>query len=450
MRVQLLFLVLLAGFLSASFPKFILERFEPDQNLSLQPLASRQFALVVAEGKEFYLFDLEKGQPLYDTKEISQLLLSDLRQKSQYEAKVSLASGLMKEIRLSREKNEKQCMVLTGTDAHNCTDKQSCIVACKSNPNCDVMLYANGFWEALLDWSKKRNEFDSKLAEYEKSVALGNFAQASKALSEMSAIAASIGKNPIFLNQTDAECQSKSSICFQYCQKIDYGIEKISNALQAVESLRMLSDEAAKQEARAQAIVENSKAQDLYLSTRDARLQEFILYSENKLRTLSEKASKIGQDAATSSSMLSQLGLVQQNISQLGKAGLYRKAFALALEFEKKALEAEQDINRSFKEYEAILRSISELEQSINKSEPLIGANVSKQYLGELKSIKEKMSQRPLQESANEVENLSKRFSQLVLEKAPLQAQAGASALPASCAPAAILLLILAASARRV
>jgi hypothetical protein len=448
--------------------KFLASSFEPDQTVVVQPLlySGGNYGLATVDGAEIYLLDIDSGKAVADKAKLSEILLADSKNRSGFDAMASRAAAMDEAIFSLHAAREAQCSLLTGTDAHECTDKQTCILACKSNPNCDIILYSDGFWEAMLSWNTKKLEFDRKLLEYNStsSGASASLASADASLSladQLYTLAFNMSKSTIFLNRSDIECQNKSSRCYEYCAKVDYGLVQINASKEALLALKTALASAEKQPARAEAILEKSKQNDLYVATRNGKLQDFKVSAQNSLRSLSEKNAQVSQklfDPKLQSSV-AELSNLSEKIASLGDQGLYRQALAQIPLFDSKYSEASGRAASDLAAYQQLSGQLSALSEKVNKSAGIVGAQSAAAYSAQISELKASMvanlTLSGISEGKSKAEAISAKLNEEIAAKATGTApQAGGGTGPAPsagasksmqlpCAPALAMLAII-------
>jgi hypothetical protein len=438
-----LLLMLSLGFCATTpLQLFINSTFEPDQVVEVKQVSGGSYQLITADGEETYVFDSQAGQAIGNREKMIDALSEEVKAASSFDSRVQSAKALSSAVKSAKQSDESQCMLLTGTDMHPCTDKLSCILACKSNPNCDIILYADGFWETLLDWSSKRVAFDSKLSSYSQgidSVSSDPSAIDSKVavLVELEYLSANISKNNIFLNRTDAECYLAGARCFEYCKKIDYSPARLSSERQSLLKLKGAVQSINSLPARADSILSAGRENDAYLSTRQKELRTLLVSCQDsisKLKKAVQGAQKLFDDPTLSSS-LSELNSSCSKMSSLGKEGYYRKALAMGDGFEAGQQSLEKKISLSLSRRQSLEGKLSGFETKLGKSQGIIGQPSSDLYLRQWQEEKAKLSS-PLsmqQISAIE-ENLEKMDGRLTGEIAD-KATSGAISIPLPSLP---------------
>jgi len=431
MPIFILFLISVSFAAQAPLAQFLNKSFEPDQQVSAQPLlyGNGNFALVIADGAETYVVDSANGKAVQDKAQLQAMLAADARNKSGFDAKVSEVTLLDENLAALHSVTEAKCSLLTGTDMHECKDRDTCILACKSNPNCDIILYSDGFWEALLEWNVKKLEFDSRLSEYNATSSnVGADASAidsSVTLADrLLFLATNMSKNTIFLNRTDAECQDKSARCFEYCPKVDYGIVQITASKSSLFSLKASLASVQLQPSRADAILSNGRQNDEYLATRNGKLQDFKNEIRNAIRILSEKKSQLSGKVSDPMFDIAISGIsnLSVEITSLGDAGLYRAALAKKPDFDTAYSGASDRAASDLFSYGQLTGALDSLSGKINKSATIIGASSTATYNSQVSGLRAKlaspMSLSEISSANSKSEEINGRLNSEIAEKA--------------------------------
>ena len=403
--IFLMMLILPLAFAAQSpLEKFLNASFEPDQSLQTSPLQpGGNYIIISADAKETYIFNLQTGKPLSDRTTMEALLAADTKNRTGFEAKLSSALLFAQNASAAKDKDEKKCMQYTGTDMHDCHDKDSCILACLAVPLCSTPLYSDGFWEAMLDWTKGRKKFDSLLLSYDEgwdSISTSPSAIDSRlaVLDSLSAQEKNISKNPLFLNRTDEGCAGGGSArCFEFCPKIDYSSTRIAAQKQNLQLLRSSLEQVQKQPARALAISENGRLNDDYLESRGRNWEEFRLRMYNALWKLSGRATELSKNVTDPriAPLLETLSNLSSSIVAKAGAGYYRSALAQREEFESLQSELSGTIDSDSKAHSGTLAAIASALERVGKAEKVIGKDSADYYREDIAAISEKLSSAP-------------------------------------------------------
>jgi hypothetical protein len=168
--LALLILVLLAAPLAAaSVNEFLQPYLLPGENPRLESFQTPggSFELVRISGKPSFLLRVQDDSysfiaadaeilPVLRAKTVAEMQLSETLESS---------LSLFSQFNDSRAAGEDECARQTGTDRFPCTDKDSCIVACRSVPNCGTALsYSIDSINAIRDWVALVPILDSAVA----------------------------------------------------------------------------------------------------------------------------------------------------------------------------------------------------------------------------------------------------------------------------------------------
>ena len=384
--------------------KFLNASFEPDQNVTVQPLlSSGSYVIVSANGHETYAVNSQSGKPLNDAAALASMLQSDVQNSTGFDAKLASAQSFAQQVQSAKNLTERQCMQYTGTDMHECTDKQTCTVACFAVPQCvGGPLYSDGFWEAMLDWNTGRKNFDSLLSSY--SSGIGAISSDQSAISQeigilnsLEAQSQNFTQNPLFLNQTDPGCSDGSRRCFEYCAKIDYSSNLTALQIQNLQSLKASVLQISQQPARANAILAAAKANDDYLSTRGSNYQNFRLEMENTINALKGRAASLQKNMTDPqiSPLLDALSNMSASINAQADAGYYKAALAQKTSFEQQANTISGDMDADAAAYNSLSAKLASLNDKITKGEKIIGNDSASAYRANVTSLTAILSSKP-------------------------------------------------------
>lgn len=396
--VLLLLPVAFAG--QAQVNQFISASFEPGQNVTVQALSNPTFAIISSNGVETYLVNVQTGVPINDSASIISILQADVKANSGFDAKTAAAASLPQDVSAAKQSDEAQCMLLTGTDTHECTSLDTCKVACLSNPNCASSVYfANGFIEALLDWTTSRVKFGSDLASYPQNISAVSsdsavLSQKVTVLSDMSFLAANMSDNPIFLNSSDPGCTDGSRPCFEYCPKINYSQARIDAEKSDLQSISATVASLQAQSARAGAILAAGQANDAYLSARGSSWEAFRLEMEDSLSALGKRAASLDANV-TDPEVASGLAALNNSSLAIGAqadAGYYKAALAQKASFESQssALSARMDADAAA--FASFSTGVDALSAKVDSSEGIIGSDSAQSYRLRISQIRSSLS----------------------------------------------------------
>jgi hypothetical protein len=402
--VALFILLFLPFAFAAQMPleKFLNASFEPGQNVTVSILSNPTFALVSSDGVETYLVNAETGNPIHETESMISILQADVKANSGFDAKAAAAASLSDNVSAAKQKAESQCMLLTGTDMHECTSIETCKVACLSNPNCAGSVYfADGFIEAMLDYTANRQKFSSDLVAYPQNIAAVSSDQSVldqkvTLLNNMSFLAAKLSSNPIFLNSTDPGCTDPNSglKCFEYCPKADYSISRIAAEISDLQSIRTIVATVQAQPSRVDAILAAGSNNDAYLANRGKNYQAFRLEMENSIAALNKRAIALGKNVSDSnlSAMLSSLSNFSLSINQQAAAGYYHAALAQRGAFEAQAAALSARMDADAAAYASFSSSLAAFSGKVDSSEGIIGPDSAQAYRLQIGQIRTSVS----------------------------------------------------------
>jgi hypothetical protein len=451
-----------AAFASQSpLEKFLNASFEPGQDVQVQPLlASGSFVLVKADGVETYAVDAQAGKAVEGKQQLQALLQEDAASRTSYAAMLSSALSLQADVESAKADQEAKCMQYTGTDMHECTDKESCTISCLSVPLCSTPLYSDGFWEAILDWTTSRKAFGAALLAYAEGIdSIQSDASAIdsklKIANQLEALALNMTKNPLFLNRTDEGCSgSGPARCFEFCPKVNYSLERIRREKQNLAALKSAVAEISAQPARADAILEAGARQDSYLASRGRRFEEMRLKMQSDIKKLKGRADGLSARVNDSAiqPLLSSLENLSASIVEMGGSGRYRQAFASEAPYNQTLEQLSSRIDSDEAAYSSVSKALADLRAQLGNSTWLLGNSSAEGYAAILASFSANLTspQTPAQlaQAKEGLSNLRSQLSEEVAAKAAQQPRQAPSAnLP--CMPALILIASLALAACR-
>ncbi|MFA5929308.1 MAG: hypothetical protein WC861_00325 [Candidatus Micrarchaeia archaeon] len=394
-------LLLLLPSLSASTPleNFISGSFEPGSIVASSPLLCQgNYYLVSLGGNETYVVDGSSGKAVTDIAALDALLSEDARNRTGYASKVSSAAAFPSVVDAAKNASEAKCLQYIGDDGDpGCIDRQTCIVSCYSSPQCSLIIQADGFIDAVMDWDASRKAFSSALDAYSGGIgAVGSDPAAIDSkigiLQSLSLLAQNMSNNTIFLTKGDPGCSGANATrkCFEYCPKIDYSASRIASQAQDLALLKAALSTIAGQGPRAEAILNRTSANDAYLSSRGRDYAEFSMRMQNSIRNLKANSTALAKNVKDPSiapmiSALENISALSQNLSSQGK---YRPALALRAQFDEVSSGAASAIASDAKRYSSLLLAMDGFSSKVQSSAWLIGKPSAGSYLSQLASLK--------------------------------------------------------------
>ncbi|MEM2137981.1 MAG: hypothetical protein QW568_02740 [Candidatus Anstonellaceae archaeon] len=417
--------------------KFLNASFEADQNVAVMPLlAQGNYAVVSADGTEFYVVDTGTAKPVTDKAALAALLVADARNRTNIDAKIAQALAFPDAVRQAKLATEAKCAQYTGTDTHECTDRQTCIVACKSVPYCSGADgqsgpgFADGFWEATLEWTSDRKAFDELVSSYSSGLeSLSSDGSAIDAkvaiLDQMSALATKISGNQLFLNRTDPGCSGSNATkrCFEFCSKTDYSIERAASQKANLNALKSAYATVQSQSARTDSILAKGIENNKYLASRGQEFQDLKLRMQSDLRKLNESKIELAKKVTDPSiaPMISSLANFSAQIVAEGQAGLYRKALGKKSAYEARYKEVDDRITSETRQYDDLVKQVDALSEKVGKGAKILGAESTAGYTSRLMEIKSSLTTVTLAELASaksDIEALKEELTEELAAKA--------------------------------
>ena len=396
--LALLLLSSLAFCTPTQLDRFISASFEPDQVVTTGQLAGG-YTVISADGVETYVVD-QTGKSIKEMASLEAILTDDAKSSAGYDTKVSSALSFPGAVSDAKQADEAKCMQYLGLNMYNCTDKQSCIVACFAVPQCDLIINADGFVEAMMDYNSKRLQFDSLLSNYSSGLDAvktdpSAIDQKLSKLGEMGSVSSSIAVNPIFLNRTDPQCiGNHASTCFEYCPKADYSASRIEAQKQNLQGLKAVLSGIAAQPTRAAAIQAKGSENDLYLSTKKENFSSFRLKMNGDIAGLKSKNTSFSLSVSDPDvgGMLVSLSNLSASIDADAQAGYYRRAMARRGEYDAAEKAVSDRMGSELAAYDNMTTEFASLEANINKSAWIIGNDSTALFTAQLAAIEQNAS----------------------------------------------------------
>ncbi|VVB57892.1 Uncharacterised protein [Candidatus Anstonella stagnisolia] len=388
---------------AATVSNFISATFEPDQKVSQGALgaSSGSYSLIIVDGTETFVFDNTAGSPVLDKEKIKQILIEDLYSRANFASTLADAKALEAKAQAANDATELKCMQSTGSDMHECTNKDSCILACMSSPLCQSgLLYADGSWESILAWTNEKKKFDASLSSFTAgidSIKDGGSAIDSK-LSTLDSIllsANNISQNPLFLNRTDDGCRNGTRRCFEWCAKIDYSVPSLLSMRSSFVSLKSALAPLGQQAQRASDLLARSTDTQAYVDTRAAKLAAFKGSMASELSSLQRDYSNLPAKDDSIGKRIASLTNLSQSIGVQGDAGYIHLSLSRSAEFSSEATSIRTLITASSSNAAALQKSVDELDVKIQKSSATLGNGTLGPYSLNLSIIKGKLAGKP-------------------------------------------------------
>ncbi|MFA6907226.1 MAG: hypothetical protein WC263_00175 [Candidatus Micrarchaeia archaeon] len=394
-----LLLMLPSAFAATPLENFISRSFEPGAAVASAPLlCNGSYYLVSESGVETYVFDASAGKSVQDAALLTSILEQDAKRRDSFDEKIASAYAFPASANAAKAVDESKCLQYIGDDSDpGCTDRQTCIVSCYSSPQCSLIIQADGFIDAVMDWNVARKGFSSQLGSYSEGLDAIRFDPSAidrkiSSLQGLFALARNMSNNTIFLTKDDPGCSGKNATrrCFEYCPVIDYSAKQISAQVQNLTSLKGTLSKISAQGARAGAIAGKSAANDAYLSSRGKEYEEFRTGMANSIRSLKARSAELAKTVADPSiapmiSRLENISALSQNLSGQGK---YRAALAFRAEFESLSNSTSSAIDSDGRKYSSLALAMKGFSDKASGSAWLIGNASASAYLSQLASLK--------------------------------------------------------------
>ncbi len=228
LTLAIFFTVLLPLAHAQSVPSEIASTIELNMDLTSQTLSS--------EGSSVQLLSLD-GRPSFIVE--NNLLVRDpVRIQAILEKNISLTSGFygaiattrdsLNDLQAIRAAPEAHCAQYMAVDRFPCFDKTSCVKAAQANPQTTVMINAEGFWQAMVDWQMRRTDFNDSINSLNATLqsmsptpAYSSGVQAG--MNDVQAKFDAFMHNDLYRTRYDADCTKfNRSTCFEFCARTNW------------------------------------------------------------------------------------------------------------------------------------------------------------------------------------------------------------------------------------
>jgi hypothetical protein len=289
--LALAFLALLAAPLSAlSINDFLSPYMLPGERPVAEDFSTggSNYALVRIAGKPSFLLEVQDDQFSFvqDAGRIQAVLRSKVLGEVALTESLDTSLDLLQEFNNSRLLGEKECRRQTGTDRLPCVDKESCIVACRSVPNCQTALSYNiDSINAIRSWLAISSQLDASVIEAEQSsagtsAALGSSfdtAPLDSLLADeynVQTLAANVSDNPLFSCAAGGKCFCANTANSTMLRTSIDLLLRVRSNLTLFQTLPALSSSIAAATAQRTSIKDEGGRYALVLSESDAALKE--------------------------------------------------------------------------------------------------------------------------------------------------------------------------------
>ncbi len=320
----LIFLVLLSSAAFAgNFETAVQTYLEPGMQVDAIALntAKGSAYLIIIEGQETLLIGNWTPSAIGNEDEIRQHLVQNIVVQSNSSVAKQDTKAAISGLAEIRSGPEFICIRYTGMEHLPCYDKDTCNTAAQSAPQAQVMVQADGFWQAEVEWVARRTSLNITLAEIQnlldsgrndKAVAESIAGNLSAAISDMQAI----NSNPLM---TD----------FYFCPTVDWPYAKWSELKMRWGTIAASLQRIDAQKDRAHKIASRTAAWLGYMETREgdfAKMKENLGLRKEAIGKKLAAYNKIIEDDLKLSAKFGNFSAQSAFAIQAGNAGQYRGA----------------------------------------------------------------------------------------------------------------------------
>jgi len=266
-------------------------------------IGGSNYALVRIAGKPSFLLSEKEGEFgfVQDAGQIQEALRSKTLEEMQLTESLDASLLLVREFNDSRLLGERECRRQTGTDRFPCTDKDSCIVACRSVPNCQTALsYSLESMNDLQAWLVLSSSLDTLVADAETANAAASSALESSfgtgpvdALLEkeynIQAVAHDISENSLFNCGPVGKCFCSYTFNHTPLRTSIETLLRVRSNLTLLQTLPSLSSSIANTTAQRTSIKDEGELYALVLFESDAKLGQLRTDMDNSLVFISDE-----------------------------------------------------------------------------------------------------------------------------------------------------------------
>lgn len=360
MRNTLIAMLVISACFAGNFEQAVQTYIEPGMQVddAMQLTTSKGTAYVVKiEGQEMFIIGDWSSTVIQDEEAILRLLEEGIVAKTNSsQAKRDLKTALA-DLAARRAEPEFNCSRSTGTEKLPCYDKESCIKAAGAGDTGTLpsgMIYADGFWQAEVDWLAKRTDLNITIAELQR--------QANSQSDSQGQAEATAGNISLAIRQMQALDGNRLFTDFFICPKVAWpysGWQAMASRWRGIAE-RMQSLDA--QPARAHQIAARTAAWLEYMDTRKGDFASMKLELNGKSRQIGAKLANytdVFEDDRGLELKYGKIGNASKAAIKAGDSGQYRVALtsgdAAGLQFD----EMEKTIDADLKSRSNALKHLS-------------------------------------------------------------------------------------------
>ncbi|MBI4399164.1 hypothetical protein HY570_00295 [Candidatus Micrarchaeota archaeon] len=435
----ILFLFLLSLLVAAGTEDIVKNYTEPDDDYSIKKIkiGNNDYALITVNGNETFLINESSSILLRDGKDIESVFIStDVTLTETYKLRVQILREFMESYNNSRQPQENQCKIFTGTNNIACVDKDSCIKACYSSPICGKVLGSVEFALTIRDWYVAVLMLDGNVSDFFQDLrpvmgtkSLDNELQKLNDIRELS------------FELTDSDLVSVYAICpgarYNFTA-LDSAINLV-NLLKGNEVVIAASERASNVEKRTSDLINFTETKKTMFEVQSDR-------RDGAVSELNDKYTRLAVNVYDPELERKYNAVIALNDEIIGLASenLYKQAFAKDEEFSFNVAIVNTSIDAGQKEYAKVLILKTNVSTKLAKVKvnQVPGYNITEireEFRAINQSLSKKVGKSDLLEIQEKLSNMSLSLDQIIIVTAGQQETPAGSL----CTPALIILLLL-------
>ncbi|MEM3400072.1 MAG: hypothetical protein QXP42_04545 [Candidatus Micrarchaeia archaeon] len=374
---------------------FLSDYVEPSEKYQLLPfhVSSGNYTLVVIEGKETFMIDVDPLVILNESEKVKGIFAERVFIDANYDQSIQHILKNIDIFNASRHPSERICRQYTGTDRFECIDHDSCLFACYSVPVCTDTIAAEGFLQSIKEWSTLVYLLDGNITKLKTKVNSGlrSAGDADDALSIVDSIQRTVSAiNASKLVQTCGDC-------FNFCPPPDYNMSAIKNVRTLLSSLRSNLQALDSIDNRTGTLFVNMQERFEYINNRNARYKALTSKMFSIKPTLFARAG-ISLNCINDTELSMALTLLENltgEIAEAGKSGEYHRAFLMEEAFDELVSEINETINEDVSLCNMLRNKTADMLKRIDLAAKLSAGNITLEthaalLLTQAKTIEEK------------------------------------------------------------
>ncbi len=334
-----------AAFATAVSQEKIGEYTEPGEQATLSTISveSGTYTLATVDGTELLLFEESTQKLVTDFNKIHSIFKEEYYKSIDYDARIEAIKANMTVFNASRQPDEAQCKQYTGTDRWPCTDKNSCLFACRSVPICLSAASTEEFISEIKSMVDTTAAMNNNV-----SILLDNVNSVKESTSALDAEIARINDVKAEINTLkNNKLMSTCGQCYNFCKPINFNVNALNSVLNELNSLKTQFNQFTQVESRARLLADAAQERLDYLEARGKRFQGLTYAVNIALNDLRGRKITLEQQISepTVETGIQELENVSTQMTLLGNSKRYSQAFELEEEFFSNADNANNTMN---------------------------------------------------------------------------------------------------------